>query len=119
MRRAPRVLQHRLVRRVRAGRAAACECERTSNFSLSHAINLVNGSTISESVSQQGGRIAALAKGVKDDGELINELYLSILNRPATEQEKKISIGQGPERVATVQDLAWALMNSPAFLFNR
>jgi hypothetical protein len=103
----------------RPKRTSACECERTSNFSLSHAINLVNGSTISESVSQPGGRIVGLAKGINDDGELINELYLSILNRPATEQEKKISLGQGTERVATVQDLAWALMNSPAFLFNR
>ena len=103
----------------RPKRTSACECERTSNFSLSHAINLVNGATVSEAVSQPSGRIAELVKSVKEDGELVNELYLSILNRPATDVEKKVALGQGAERLATVQDLAWALMNSPAFLFNR
>jgi hypothetical protein len=103
----------------RPKRTSACECERTSNFSLSHAINLVNGSTISEAVGQGSGRIVELAKNVKDDGELVNELYVAILNRPATPAERKVSLGQGVQRLATAQDLAWALMNSPAFLFNR
>ena len=49
----------------------------------------------------------------------MNELYLGILSRPATDQEKKVSLGTGADRIATTQDLAWALMNSPAFLFNR
>jgi hypothetical protein len=103
----------------RPKRTSACECERTSNFSLSHAINLVNGATVSEAVSQPTGRIAELAKNIKDDAELVNELYLGILSRPATDQEKKVSLGTGADRIATTQDLAWALMNSPAFLFNR
>jgi hypothetical protein len=103
----------------RPKRTSACECERTSNFSLSHAINLVNGATVSEAVGQANGRVAELVKGVKEDGELVNELYLAILNRPATDKERGVKLGAGAERLATAQDLAWALMNSPAFLFNR
>jgi WD40 repeat protein/mono/diheme cytochrome c family protein len=104
----------------RPKRTSACECERTSNFSLTHAINLVNGSTISEAVAQPKSKIAQLVTDIKDDKDLINALYLTTLCRPATEQEMTaVTLGEGPARVANAQDLAWALMNSPAFLYNR
>jgi hypothetical protein len=104
----------------RPKRTSACECERTSNFSLTHAINLVNGSTISAAVAEPSGRIARMAKDIKDDADLVNELYLATLCRPATEAERRqFQFGDGPARVAAAQDLAWALMNSPAFLYNR
>jgi hypothetical protein len=104
----------------RPKRTSACECERTTNFTLTHAINLVNGSTISQAVAEPNSKFNQLAASIKDDKQLINELYLSILCRPATEEEiSSIQLGTGPVRLANVQDLAWALMNSPAFLYNR
>jgi hypothetical protein len=104
----------------RPKRATACECERTTNFSLTHAINLVNGPTISQAVADPKSRIAELTNMIKDDAELINELYLATLCRPATDKEKtQVQLGTGPARLANAQDLAWALMNSPAFLYNR
>ena len=104
----------------RPKRTSACECERTSNFSLTHAINLVNGSTIGEAVARPDSKVAKLAKEITDDKALINELYLATLCRPATDAEMtSMTLGEGPARVANAQDLAWALMNSPAFLFNR
>jgi hypothetical protein len=104
----------------RPKRTSACECERTSNFSLTHAINLVNGSTISQAVAEPNSKIAKLAGSIKDDKTLVNELYLVILCRPASDAEKAaVEFGEGPARVANAQDLAWALMNSPAFLYNR
>ena len=104
----------------RPKRTSACECERTTNFTLTHAINLVNGSTISQAVAEPNSKFTVLANAIKDDKQLVNELYIAILCRPATEQEKSsIQLDKGPARLANVQDLAWALMNSPAFLYNR
>jgi hypothetical protein len=30
-----------------------------------------------------------------------------------------VDLGAGADRLAVAQDLSWALLNSPAFLFNR
>ncbi len=103
----------------RPKRSSACECERTSNFSLIHAINLVNGSTIGQACAIPDSRIVKITTSTPDDKTVIDELYLAILNRPATDTEKSLDLGKGPDRIPAAQDLAWALMNSPAFLFNR
>lgn len=104
----------------RPKRQSACECERTSNITLSHAMSLINGRTIGEAVSAPDSRIERLVAAEKDDRKVIEELYYSILNRPPSEQEFKLaSLEAAPSRLEGAQDLAWALLNSPAFLFNR
>ncbi len=101
-------------------RQSACECERTSNFTLSHAINLVNGATIGDAVSSPASRIPKIVNENKDDRKVIEELYFAILNRPPTDKELEgVTLGEGAKRLETAQDIAWALLNSPAFLYNR
>jgi len=101
-------------------RTSACECERSKNFSLSHAISMVNGATIGDAVSAPDSRIIEIVKTQPDNRKVIEDLYVAILNREPTEKEtSEINLGQGPGRLATAQDLAWALLNSPAFLYNR
>ncbi len=104
----------------RPKRQSACECERSSNLTLSHALSLINGNTISEAVSSPTSRIAKLAETEKDDKKLVEDIYLSCLNRPPTEKEQKaVEFKPNANRLEVAQDLAWALLNSPAFLFNR
>ena len=104
----------------RPKRQSACECERSSNVTLSHALNLINGPTLGECVSNADNRFAKLVASETDDRKVIEEVYLSCLNRPPTEKElTAIQLGTGPQRLEGTQDLAWALLNSPAFLFNR
>jgi len=104
----------------RPQRQSACECERTSNISLSHAMNLINGDTVGDAVSAPNNRIQKLVETEKDDGKVVEELYYSILNRPPTEEEiAAVDFSVSPKRLEGAQDLAWALLNSPAFLFNR
>ncbi|HXT39408.1 MAG TPA: DUF1549 and DUF1553 domain-containing protein [Candidatus Angelobacter sp.] len=104
----------------RPKRQSACECERTSNVTLSHALNLINGTTISESLSAPTNRIAKIVEAEKDDKKVIEDIYISVLGRPPTEKEQAtVDFSSGGSRLEVAQDLAWALMNSPAFLFNR
>jgi hypothetical protein len=104
----------------RPKRQSACECERTSNVTLSHALNLINGTTISESLSAPTNRIAKIVEAEKDDKKVVENIYISVLSRMPTEKEQEtVDFSGGGSRLEVAQDLAWALMNSPAFLFNR
>ena len=105
----------------RPKRQSACECERTGGVTLSHALNLINGSTIGEAVSEPNSRIAKLVQTEASGDRLTEEIYLSVLNRPPTAPEKSAVIwsDEKAKRLEVAQDLTWALMNSPSFLFNR
>jgi hypothetical protein len=105
----------------RPARESACECERRADLSLPQALNLVNGKTISDAVSDGNGRIAKAVLAGRSDRDLIEELYLAALSRPPSDAEvanasKYLSAGAG--RTERAQDLLWALVNSKAFLYN-
>jgi hypothetical protein len=102
----------------RPKRMSACECERTSNITLSHALNMINGVTISDAINKNDSRIAKIVEANSDDKKVIEEIYLACLNRLPSEKELAMAdLSKG--RLEVAQDLAWALINSPAFLFNR
>jgi hypothetical protein len=107
----------------RPPRESPCECERTSEVSLSQTLNLINGPTIGDAVSHPQSRVARLIRDEKvDDSRLIDEIYLSVLCRFPTDEERQQGIRYIAEvgnRLEAAQDLVWALINSPAFLFNR
>ncbi len=101
-------------------RQSACECERSFGFTLSHAVNLVNGDTIGNAVSAPNNKIAAIVAREKDNKKVIENLYLEILCRmPSDAEVASFDLGEGAARLPAAQDLAWALLNSPAFLYNR
>jgi hypothetical protein len=102
----------------RPKRMSACECERSSNITLSHALNMINGVTVSDAINKSDSRIAKVVAAHEDDKKVIEEIYLSCLNRLPTEKELEgVDLSKG--RLEVAQDLAWALINTPAFLFNR
>jgi hypothetical protein len=104
----------------RPKRESACECERTSNVSLAHALNLINGPLISGTVVDPNNSIAKAVKSIPENRKVVDEIYYAILNRPATDAEaSSVDLGSGEKRLEVAQDLAWALLNTPAFLFNR
>src|SRR6266850_5700258 len=104
----------------RPSRKSACECERSSNLSLSHAMNLINGAMIGDALSAPDNRIAKIVNSEKDDGKVVESIYLAVLSRRPTANEiAAVNLGESSKRLEAAQDLAWALFNSPSFLFNR
>ena len=106
----------------RPPRESSCECDRVSGMMLGPVMKLINGPTIANAVADPNNRITKLVAIESEDAKVIEELFLAILNRPPTETEIKESaqaIGQAGSRLEGAQDVAWALLNSSAFLFNR
>lgn len=106
----------------RPQRDSACECERRSDVSLSQALNLINGATVSDAIADPEGRIAQWVIAKLPDKKLVEELYLAALSRAPESNEYELGLNylaQSPNRAERAQDLMWALLNSNAFLFNR
>ncbi len=106
----------------RPERESACECERTSEVSLSHALTLINGPTVSDAIADPNGRVAKLVQENIGKDELVKQIYLAALSRLPKEDETKKAVAFLTESNTLEeggQDLLWALINSPAFLFNR
>jgi len=106
----------------RPPRESPCECERSSAVSLAQALNLINGPTIADAVADPKGRIANLMKSNPDDRKVIEEVYLAALCRMPRADEIarcEAEFKSAKSKTEGAQDLMWALLNSPAFLFNR
>jgi len=91
-------------------------------MSLVQALNLLNGSTISDAIGAEDGRIAKLILSGASDRKIVEQLYLAALGRPPELSERDFAqtyLARGRNRGERAQDLLWALINSNAFLFNR
>ncbi len=71
----------------RPARESACECERSNDLQLGPVMALVSGPTVDHAISDKDNAIVKLVGAQKDDAKLIDELYMRILNRPATTKE--------------------------------
>lgn len=71
----------------RPPRESACECERSTGMQLGPVMALVSGPTLNNAVGDPDSELAKLTASAMDDAALVDELFLRILNRPATDQE--------------------------------
>ena len=73
----------------RPARQTACECRRTSDLGMGSVMAILSGVTISDAINAPSNSLEQLVQNEKDDHKLINEVFMRILNRPATEEETK------------------------------
>ncbi len=71
----------------RPARESACECERTSGMQLGPVMALVSGPTLGDAIADPANELTRLVATQRDDTKLIDELFLRVLNRPATAAE--------------------------------
>ena len=105
----------------RSKRETPCTCEVKSQPTLSQALNLINGTSITHCI-ERGKNLPAWTAQEKDPQQIILNLYLTSLSRLPSESETAAFIEvlrthKGGPKTA-LQDIFWAVLNSNEFIFN-
>jgi hypothetical protein len=103
-------------------RLMSCECERTSDTTLSQAFYLISGAALQQRIEHPGSRLQAWLRAGTSDEQLVQQLFWTALTRQPSEQEMSACrhhLQAAPSRLQALQDLAWAVLNAKEFLFRR
>lgn len=96
-------------------------CERMEGSTVTQTLHLMNAPALHGKVTSDAGRAAKLAASEKTPDAIVEELYLMIYSRLPDEQERKIGrqlfAEEGISRRRATEDLMWALLNTPEFIF--
>jgi len=87
---------------------------------LAQALHMMTGSTYTEKISKENGRVDRLLKSGATDKQIVEELYLVALSRfPTTGEmvELQTLIHQQSSRREAVESLTWALISSREFAY--
>lgn len=101
-------------------RELPCECERDGEANLTQALQLTAGSTVSAKLREPNNRIGTLIASKKSDPEIVEILVLSALGRiprPEEIEQARAHIAASGDRRRGLEDVLWAFLNSPEFLF--
>ena len=96
-------------------------CERTAETTVVQALHLMNAPGLNAKITADAGRAAKLAAGKGSAADIVDELYLAVYGRFPTADESAACVARfakpKADRRAATEDLMWALVNSPEFLF--
>jgi hypothetical protein len=105
----------------RPKRVSGCECERSSGATLAQVLLLANSDEVENKLAAGDGRIAKLVAAKTPLPDILDQLYLNTLSRPAREAERQTLVSyvesQEDQQQALV-DVLWTILNSKEFLFN-
>jgi hypothetical protein len=99
-----------------------CPCERERKPTVVQSLHLMNSNGLQAKLVSGKGKAAQWAASSKAPEEVTREIYLSAYAREPDAAELQsasahLSRGDVP-RAESVQDLVWAVMNTPEFVFN-
>lgn len=97
-------------------------CERTSDTSVVQSLHLMNSPKLNAKIVDDQGRAAKLANSTLSNSDIVDELYLLVYCRLPSEAERKKALvrfeKKDSSRKIATEDLLWALINTPEFVFN-
>ena len=89
---------------------------------LDQTLFLTNGAMLRDWLTARPGSLIDRLSSQKDPRLVAEELYLSVLTRMPTDDERKEVADylgrRNANRLAALQDLSWALLTSAEFRFN-
>ncbi|WP_146537241.1 DUF1549 and DUF1553 domain-containing protein [Rubripirellula reticaptiva] len=95
-------------------------CERVADSSVTQTLHLMNSREIDGRIRSDSSRAARLAKSDLPAADLVTELYLAIFSRVPTTDEQNYSealiSASADHRRDVIEDLIWAMINSPEFI---
>ncbi|MEZ6046768.1 MAG: DUF1549 and DUF1553 domain-containing protein [Planctomycetaceae bacterium] len=96
-------------------------CERNTDTTVVQALHLMNSEELFKKVTSDKGYAAELAESEKTNEQIIEELYLSIYSRFPEAEELQVGLSvynsEGATRRTATEDLMWAMLNTPEFVF--
>ena len=108
----------------RPDREKTCECERTSEPSMTQVLHIANGQTLNEKLTAKDGTLTKiLADHSLSPARMVEDAFLAGLSRFPTEKERTrltqvLADAKESERRAPLEDVYWAILSSREFLFN-
>ena len=103
----------------RPSRDTGLETERNNRITATQRLHLLNSSHVRRKI-EQGPKIQTLLRSRSGPKESVDNVYLSVLSRFPTDEEREIALGRalagGVVGRTAVLDLIWALINSTEFL---
>lgn len=107
----------------RPERVITCECERTSDPSMTQVLDISNGDTINKKLEDKDCCIGKYLAAKAPPMQLVEHAYLRAFSRyPSKEEANKLLqvLNRTPaqDRRSAVQDMYWAVLSSREFLFN-
>jgi hypothetical protein len=89
---------------------------------LDQALFLANGPTVRSWLTPRPGNLIDRLARLTNPDALAEELYLSVLTRlPSAEERKEVAdflAARSKDRTTALEDMAWALLASAEFRFN-
>jgi WD40 repeat protein len=99
-----------------------CPCERDLRTSVVQSLHMMNSRALQTKLAHAEGRVKKLAQSNLTPHEIITELYFAAFSRRPTVDElnKAASVYEALDatRESATEDVLWALLNSPEFVFN-
>ena len=96
-------------------------CERNADTTVTQTLHLMNAPQLHQKVTSDQGRAAAIAASDMTPDQIVEELYLLVYGRmPETDERdvgRQLFAQPDVSRRRVTEDLLWALLNTPEFLF--
>lgn len=103
----------------RPPRDTGFESERNNRPTAAQRLHLLNSSHIQGKI-EKGAKVGAMIRLAKSSGDLVDEVYLVLLSRFPSPEEKKIALdhlGNGSADRNGAIDIVWAALNSSEFQY--
>jgi hypothetical protein len=99
--------------------AVQCDCERDSGASVLQVLSFANHPRVRQKIADDNGRVARLLKEQSDEGRRVEEVFLAVLCRPPSEEERAACLQYvrgAPSAAEGLRGVMWGLLNTREFL---